>query len=315
MISFIVPAYNAEKTIKRTIMSILNQKDTTLKYEIVIVNDGSNDGTDNIINQIIDEQITNEKNIVNNQAKIIYYTQENSGPSKARNVGLQKSKGDYIIFVDSDDFISEYLLRDIETYVNQNIDLIKWNPVYLNEEGKTVGKEECYPFDVKTGKDGFNYLYGKDKLISSAWNYAIKRYLVSEFPEGKYHEDFAIMPIIMLKAKTMVSLDKNEYYYVLSKDSIMRSKDEQKKRKKVEDILVNYDELIKKAKKLNLDKLTMENFMIFLTNSLLAILPEIDGANRQYFTNELKKRKIAKNIKIKNIKQLIKRTILEMKGF
>ena len=315
MVSFIVPAYNAEKTIKRTIMSILNQKDTNLEYEIVIINDGSNDGTDSIINKIIGEETTNEKNIVSNQAKIIYYTQENGGLSKARNVGLQKSKGDYIIFVDSDDYISEYLLRDIEEYINQNVDLIKWNPVYLNEEGKTVGKEECYPFDIKTGIEGFNYLYGKDRLISSAWNYAIKRYLVPEFPVGRYHEDFARMPIMMLKAKTMVSLNKNEYYYVLSNTSIMRGNDDSKKRKRLEDLLTNYDELIIEAKKLNLDKFTFDNFMIFLTNSMLVILPELQGENKTFFIKELRKRKIAKNIKSRNIKQFVKRILLEMQGF
>lgn len=322
MISFIIPAYNAEKTIERAVKSILGQKNTNLDYEIIIVNDGSSDNTENVIKKIINVEAKIDANAqkdnvnLNEMVKnIIYVNKENGGLSDARNVGIQKSKGDYIIFVDSDDYISEYLLHDIEEYINKDIDLIKWNPVYVNENGDIVGKEECYPFDNKNGVEGFNYLYGKDKLISSAWNYAIKRYLVPKFPEGRYHEDFATMPIVVLKAKTMASLDKNEYYYVLSSESIMRSKNEEKQRKKLEDVLVNYDELIEKAKNLNLNKYTMENFMIFLTNSLLAILPEQEGENKQYFESELKKRKIAKNIKIRNGKQLVKKVILKLKGF
>lgn len=315
MVSFIVPAYNAEKTIERAIKSILNQQETNLKFEIVIINDGSNDATDSVVNKIISEEVLIDKNIENNKAKIIYYTQANMGLSQARNVGVQKSNGDYIIFVDSDDYISQYLLHDIEEYINANVDLIKWNPVYMDEKGKETGKEPCYPFDVKTGIEGFNYLFGKDKLISSAWNYAIKRNLVPEFPEDRYHEDFARMPIMVLKAKTMVSLDRNEYYYVLSNESIMRGNDESKKRKRLEDLLTNFDELILEAKKLKLDKLTMDNFMIFITNSLLVVVPELQGDNKKFFTEELRKRQIAKNIKMRNIKQFAKRILLEMQGF
>ena len=121
------------------------------------------------------------------------------------------------------------------------------------------------------------------------------------------------MPLIILKAKTMVAIDKYEYYYVQSQNSIMRNENEEKTRKKLQDKLMHYDNLIKETNKILLQKTTKENLAIFATNSLLIIIPELNDKNKKMLKNELKERKIAKNIKIRNIKQLIKRLIFEIK--
>ncbi len=83
--------------------------------------------------------------------------------------------GEYIIFVDSDDYISKTLLRDIEQYINQKIDLIKWRPVFVDEDGNVLRKEESNSFNKVSGEKGFNLLFGKDNLIDCLWNYAIKK--------------------------------------------------------------------------------------------------------------------------------------------
>lgn len=303
MISFIIPAYNAEKTLERAVNSIINQKDNKFEYEIIIVNDGSTDKTREVAKQITEKQ--------NN---IYYFEQENGGPSKARNTGIEKSKGDYIIFVDSDDYISDTLLKDIEKHISNGIELIKWNPIFVTNDMQEVGREDCYPFDVKTGIDAFNYLYGRDKIIATPCTYAIKRTIAPVFPNGRYHEDFAVMPLTILKAKTMVFIDKNEYYYVQTSNSIMRNTDLKKQRKKLEDLLYISEEMVKQSKELNLDKYTEDNLKIFITNSLLAVLPDLSGENKKYYETELKKRKISRNLKIRNPKQLVKKVLLKLKG-
>lgn len=111
----------------------------------------------------------------------------------------------------------------------------------------------------------------------------------------------------------MVAIDKYEYYYVQSQNSIMRNENEEKTRKKLQDKLMHYDNLIKETNKILLQKTTKENLAIFATNSLLIIIPELNDKNKKMLKNELKERKIAKNIKIRNIKQLIKRLIFEIK--
>ena len=102
MISFIIPAYNAGKTIGRTINSIINQEGTTENYEIIVVDDGSDDDLKERV-----EEFKNDK-------RIKYFYKDNTGVSDTRNYGVNQAIGEYIIFVDSDDYISKTLLKDIE---------------------------------------------------------------------------------------------------------------------------------------------------------------------------------------------------------
>lgn len=301
MISFIIPAYNAGKTIGRTIKSITNQEGTSVDYEVIVVDDGSDDDLREKVKEFKSDE------------RIKYFYKENTGVSDTRNYGVNQAMGEYIIFVDSDDYISKTLLRDIEQYINQKIDLIKWRPVFVDEDGNVLRKEESKSFNKVSGEKGFNLLFGKDNLIDCLWNYAIKKELVLEFPKGMYHEDFATMPLMILKAKTMVSINKYEYYYVQSQNSIMRNQNEEMERKKLQDKLVHFDNLLKQSKKMPLKKMTKENLAIFATNSLLAVIPDLDEENKIWFEKELKSRKIAKNIKIRSFKQFIKRIMLEVK--
>lgn len=173
MISFIIPAYNAEKTIERAIDSILRQKESNLEYEIIVINDGSTDHLNEVMKKF------------NQNEKIKYFRKENTGVADTRNYGVKKATGDTIIFVDSDDYISENLLKDIEPYVLQNIELIKWNPIFVNPNGEIVRKDLTVAFDKVTGEQGFNLLFGKDNLLDCVWNYAIKKEIMLEFPKRK----------------------------------------------------------------------------------------------------------------------------------
>lgn len=301
MISFVIPAYNAGKTIEKAINSIIEQEKSSIEYEIVVVDDGSGDD----LSEVMKKYEENEK--------IKYFYKENTGVSDTRNYGVNQAIGEYIIFVDSDDYINKTLLKDIEPYIKQEIDIIKWNPIFVDENNGKINKAKAVSFKKVTGEEGFNLLFGKDNLIDCLWNYAIKKEIILEFPEGMYHEDFATMPLIILNAKTMVSLDKYEYFYVQSENSIMRNQNEEITRKKLQDKLIHYDTLIRKVNKMPVKKYTQENMAIFATNSLLAVLSDLTDDNKIWFEKELKTRKIAKNIKIRNFKQLIKRIVLEIK--
>ena len=300
MISFIIPSFNSASTIKRAIESILSQT-ANIKYEIIIVDDGSIDNTEEVLRNYEKDE------------RIKYYKKENSGVADTRNYGVKMATGEYIIFVDSDDYISHDLLKDIEPFILQNIDLIKWNPIFVDENKNELLKPQSVAFEGVTGEQGFNILFGRDNFIDCLWNYAIKKELMIEFPSGTYHEDFATMPIIILKAKSFVSLDKREYFYVQSKNSIMRNDNDKKTRKKLEDKLMHFDNLIKTSNNMNIQKQTKENFAIYATNSLLVVLKDLNGENKEFYKKEKKKRKIWRHIKIRNLKQLVKRIILLIK--
>ena len=100
MISVIVPAYNAAGTIKHCLNSLLDQD--FADYEIIVIDDGSNDSTGDICKKYMQEQ-----------QNIRYIRQENAGPSAARNNGTQNAKGEYITFVDSDDYVGKHYLSKL----------------------------------------------------------------------------------------------------------------------------------------------------------------------------------------------------------
>ena len=114
-ISIIVPIYNVEKQLERCIKSLLTQEDKDLQTEIILVNDGSTDDSGKIAKEYA----------LKYKDKIIYLEKENGGLSDARNYGMNYATGQYIAFVDSDDYISEELYPKLVKYMIDDYDLIK----------------------------------------------------------------------------------------------------------------------------------------------------------------------------------------------
>ena len=234
---------------------------------------------------------------------------------------MKSASGEYLIFVDSDDYIQSSLLCDIEKYVIQGVDLIKWNALiteenynYLKNDLDLAGSyPELVKFDICNGSEAFNNLFGKDHLLSCVWCYAIKKKIFERFPEGRYHEDYAKMILMILKAKTAVSIGKYEYNYVLSNDSIMRNKSIEKMEKKMVDILFNFDNLIEKIDKLKLDQFTRENAYMYAMYSLVVVENDLCHSLKKLFHKELRKRKVYKYIAVRNFKSFIKKILFFIK--
>ena len=125
-VSFIIPAYNSEKTIEKTISSILNQDDSDVEFEIIVVDDGSTDNTGDIIRKY--------------ERTVRYIKTDNNGVASARNTGVKYARGDYYIFVDSDDYVSQSLLSDMQKYIEIGADLIKWSPILVDEDGNKINE-------------------------------------------------------------------------------------------------------------------------------------------------------------------------------
>lgn len=302
-ISIIIPVYNAEKTLKRCLDSVLCQK--YLDFEIIIVNDGSKDAS---------EEIILEYKAKSN--KIRYFLKENTGVADTRNFGIDKAIGDYIIFVDSDDYVKDTIFTDIERYINEDIELIKWKGIIVDEKGKEISKIPGSTFDKITGAEGFNKLYSTDTFIDALWVYAIKRSIFTEnnfkFTIDTYHEDFGLLPLIIVKAKSMVSIEKYNYFYVQTENSIMRGNDYKKDLKKAYDSLIQYDNINKKIEEYEIDKITKENIRLFCTNTILLKIETLKKKDQKQYIKEIRNRKMLKNIKIRNIKQLMKRILLSI---
>ena len=299
MISIIISAYNAEKTIEKCLNSILENKYND--YEIILVNDGSMDKTEQIVQLFATD-------------KIKYFYKQNTGLSDSRNYGIKKANGDYITFVDADDYVTDNYFENLDKYINEGIDVIKRKAIILDEKSQKEQKMIAPSFEKCTGEEAFNLLCFEDVYMDPVWLYVIKKSLLInnnlEFGKSLYHEDFGLTSRIILKANSIISLDDYVYYYVLTDGSIMREKNEKKTIKKANDVLIHYDNILDSIKDYKLSKKTIENVKIYCTNVALLKVKELSGESQREYIKELKRRKIYKNIKVRNIKQLIKKILL-----
>ena len=287
-VSIIVPFnQDGEKYLENCIKSI--QKQTYKDYEIILINDSS-------------------KICKPNLSPIV-----NIGVGKARNEGIEKANGKYIMFVDVDDYIDENLLSNLQTYIKQDIDVIKYKMKVIKREYE---QEILGPvFSCTNGEDAFNKLCFEDKYLDSPCLYLIrKEYLQKtglKFPENMYHEDFGLIPLLIVGTKKVVSTDIVGYMYMQTEDSIMRNNDYQKTVTRVCNKFEHYLNMVKMLEKMDISKRTKENVKIYYTNSVILSLKELKKEDRRFFENKIRKMKMIDNLKVHNLKQFIKRCILE----
>ncbi len=123
-LSVVIPLYNKEKYIDRCLKSLLAQDVSQNEYEIIIVDDGSTD-TGSLIGQSYAEKYSN----------IHFFSQENAGPSAARNRGLEATKGDYIYFLDADDYLAYNVLNcPLELCEQNNLEILEFNTKEVKED-------------------------------------------------------------------------------------------------------------------------------------------------------------------------------------
>lgn len=301
-LSIIIPVFNAENTLKRCLDSVLQQKDDEL--EIVVINDGSKDLSD----EIMQEYKLRYPEIIS------YYKKQNTGVADTRNYGIEKAKGKYIMFLDSDDYIDIHLYNIIKQYIERDIELIKFKLQRVDENNNIIEKVTGPIFEKTTGEEGFKYLYASDVLLDSPCVYVMKKDIFIRnkllFNVGTEHEDFGLIPFVIVLTRSMISIDFYGYQYVQSNGSITRNNDYNKTKKKAYDALKQYDEALIKIEKYNINKNTADYLKIYYTNAILLKTETLEDKDQKQYINEIKKRRMIKNIKSSNIKQLLRKIIL-----
>lgn len=303
-ISVIVPIYNKEKELSKTIESLLNQ--THSETEILLINDGSTDDSQ----QRIDNYVKKYPD------KIKSYQKENGGLSDARNYGVSKATGEYLCFVDAGDFLNKELFFNLFCYMKQNIELIKYKMIKVDEQEEKIEKVEGPTFEVCTGEEAFEKLYAKDSFMEVACIYLYQRkfWIKNHFSYQKdtYHEDFGLTPIVLTKAKTVVSTSEYGYYYVQDDDSITRHKNYLKTVKQAQDILFHYDNILKQLPEMKASQKTKESLRSYYANAVLLKTKELKGIEQKKYIQEIKQRKLYTNIIVTNFRQWIKKILLRM---
>ena len=302
-ISVIVPVYNVSKYLEKCLRSVLNQ---VFEYiEIIIVNDGSTDNSGEIAKEYLKKY----------PEKIKYFEKENGGLSDARNFGIKYADGDYIAFLDADDYLADNLFKDLESYMEEKYDMIKYQISKVDEQGNILEKNYSPTFENKTGEEAFEILYKQDKMTEVTWGYLYKKDFWKsnkfKFTFGLYHEDFGLTPLILLKAKKVASTDIDGYNYVQTNNSITRGNDD-KLYKRAQDLLKHYDNMLEEIEKYNISNRSKENIKIYYTNAIILAANNLKGQEQKQYIKEINKRQMINNIKIRDFKQLIKKIILKI---
>lgn len=291
--SIIVPVYNVEKYIKKCLDSIESQ--TYKDYEVIVVNDGTKDNSMDIVN--------------NYNVKIL--NQKNKGLSEARNEGVKKAKGDYILFLDSDDYIEKDLLKELNKSLTNNPDLVRFQirEVYEDNTKKDYNEQ---PFTNKDGVEAFSMLC-KYHFVENAWAYLYKKdfYLKNKFSfkKGAIHEDFGLVPLVIMKAKIVNSISYIGYNYLQRENSIMNEKNYEKTKKKVSDMFDHYDYLIKEINKTELES---KIYKSFISNSLILKVCELKKDDYKKSKKKLKEKKVYDNLLTNTFIRKIKKYILKI---
>ena len=213
-ISIIVPVYNVEKYLEKCLDSLVNQ--TLEDIEIRVVNDGTKDASQKIIDKYVKKY----------PKKVKGYIKENGGLSSARNYGIKKAKGEYIAFVDSDDYVELDMYEKMyNKAINNNFDIVVCDTIEVDE-------------------NNYNKVYKKSNLNYS--NNNIKNYLISppmactrlyksfifddlSFKEGIFYEDLELTPLLVLKTYNIGFVEEGLYFYLQRSGSIMKQKSFNKK--------------------------------------------------------------------------------------
>lgn len=200
-LSIIIPIYNVEDALQRCLDSVLAQVDETM--EVVLIDDGSTDSSG---------KIAEEMTVGRANCKLI--RQENRGLSAARNAGIEVAMGDYLTFVDSDDFVSKGTYAALLAVLAEHPDYDILEYPALLFYGSTT-KQRLLTFPDTTISSIRDYWLDGGHLHTYAWNKLYRRELFTDirFPSGKIFEDVYTYPFLLQRAKVVATTSVGLYYY------------------------------------------------------------------------------------------------------
>lgn len=245
-LSFIVPVYNVAPYLRKCVFSLIQQD--FCGYEIILVDDGSTDDCGKICDEL-SESISDERLAI----RVIHQT--NGGLSAARNAGLKMAKGEYVCFVDSDDYWEENVLGGLmEQVEREDLDVLRFDYQNVNQHYEVFEPNKTPRYIDKKNDvvDGVTYLNTRMGYACYAVMFIIRRNLIIGdrrleigdclFTEGIHFEDVDWLPRMMLRAKKVNSTTMIVYNYLVRQGSITQVQGDQDKiRKNIEDRLYVID--------------------------------------------------------------------------
>lgn len=270
-VSVIVPIYNSEKTLKKCIESIISQ--TYSNIEIILVNDGSKDTSLNIMKEYKEKD-----------SRIIMISQPNKGVSGARNTGIKNATGDYITFIDSDDYIEKDMLEEtINIFKKYDCDVVRNNYKLAYKGGNVKFKDELEEekntlVEMKTQRNSIIKKVLLGKVQSYSWLLTIKSEIIKKnqllFDEDiLFMEDIVFLMRLLFVADNIFFYNEPKYYYYQSNNNSL-TKNQTSYIKNMNNILIMKQRLIE-ILELNLNNQSDQYIKIIntiYTNALIGYL-------------------------------------------
>lgn len=214
LISIIIPVYNVEKYLAECVESVLHQSYENL--EILLIDDGSDDHSG---------EICEKYKYVD---KVTVYHKKNGGLSSARNYGIERAKGEYFSFIDSDDKIDKYFIERLYAELKKNSDTCKISMCKFTRKENDFSAYDNKPRIISSQEVLFNILYQKnDHLFSvAAWNKLYHRSIFENirYKEDRLNEDMFVICETLSQTENVSVLDYKGYYYRINSESITQKK-------------------------------------------------------------------------------------------
>ena len=300
--SIIMPVYNAQSYLEMSITSILKQ--TYTDYELIIVDDGSTDQSATVINKF------------STYHNIKYYKCDHQGVSATRNYGIKVSTGTYFLFVDADDTIdSDMLMALNKTIIKyKDVDLIKYSYTNITDNHKEVIHQMAS--DVLNGEEAFKLLVNYRRPFDLICIYLYNKFFWQthdfKFATGHYHEDFGLIPYMILMSNRLVMMDYSGYNYIQSPESITRTNDLNKTITKAYDYLFHFDHLYHLINESTLSFETKKLANSYLANALIGKAASLKGDVLDQYIDELNRRHVKKLLNDKTIKAKLKKMLINI---
>ena len=272
--SIIIPVYNTEKYLNKCLSSVFNQSFSD--YEVIVVNDGSTDDSYKIIEKF-EKEHSNLKS----------FFKENGGLSSARNYGVSKACGEYILFLDSDDYYESDLLLKLNES-DDDCDIMRFGVQDIYDDGSIIKYNE-QGFDKINGLKGFEKICRYHYVeIACAYCYKRKFWIDNnfKFTDGTYHEDFGLIPLVLINCTSVRSINYIGYNYYQRSNSISKCDQYDKVLKKANDFLGHFKFLKKESSKVNGD---LSIFNSYISNSVVLKSTTLKGSDYKKYVNKLRK--------------------------
>ncbi|WP_335964307.1 glycosyltransferase [Galbibacter sp. PAP.153] len=226
-LSIVIPVYNVEKYIERCILSTLKQNLDKNDYEIVVVDDETPDNSMEIVNKLAKKH-TNIKTV----------SQKNKGLGGARNTGVNHAEGTYVLFLDSDDYLNENVLKEIiTTALDNNLDILDFGAQGIQEDGKVIYTvKQLLTGKAYSGAEYFSHGYHQSACVR-LYKKAFLQKNKLQFREKVYVEDVEFNFKAVFLAEKIMGVNTIVSSFVQTTGSITRSHNELKNKKLVTDIL------------------------------------------------------------------------------